>query len=61
MQVVCLLKLTVLARTCRFSQAHEFEKPNDVRALCLMNASAKAVVEDQPDCIFAYGVSDEYR
>ncbi|GAQ82853.1 tRNAHis guanylyltransferase [Klebsormidium nitens] len=44
----------------KFSQAHEFEKPNDVRALCLMNASAKAVVEDQPDCIFAYGVSDEY-
>ena len=26
-----------------------------------MNESAKAVVEDVTDIIFAYGVSDEYR
>lgn len=51
----------MISALCRFSQAHAFEKPNDERALRLMNASAKALMEDQPDCIFAYGVSDEYR
>ena len=45
----------------RFSQAHHFKKPNDMQALLLMNESAKAVVEDVTDIIFAYGVSDEYR
>eukprot|EP00850_Spirogloea_muscicola_P021639 SM000256S08693 [mRNA] locus=s256:70015:71834:- [translate_table: standard] len=44
----------------RFSQAHGFEKPNDERALRLMNAAAAAVLDDQPDVVFAYGVSDEY-
>lgn len=44
----------------RFSQAHHFKKPNDMQALLLMNESAKAVVEDVTDIIFAYGVSDEY-
>lgn len=38
-----------------------FEKPNDRRALDLMNAAAKAVVTDLPESIIAYGVSDEYR
>ncbi|KAG6035672.1 Glucose-responsive transcription factor [Claviceps citrina] len=37
-----------------------FEKPNDRRALDLMNAAAKAVVTDLPESIIAYGVSDEY-
>lgn len=32
-----------------------------MQALLLMNESAKAVVEDVTDIIFAYGVSDEYR
>jgi len=45
----------------RFSQAHQFQKPNDLEALLLMNASAVAVVEDLSDIVFAYGVSDEYR
>jgi len=45
----------------RFSQAHQFQKPNDEDALLLMNASAVAVVEDLSDIVFAYGVSDEYR
>ncbi|MCL7047825.1 hypothetical protein MKW94_014960 [Papaver nudicaule] len=44
----------------KFSDKHEFEKPNDERALNLMNACAKAVLEEFPDIIFAYGVSDEY-
>ncbi|KAG5940521.1 Glucose-responsive transcription factor [Claviceps pazoutovae] len=37
-----------------------FEKPNDRRALDLMNAAAKAVVADLPESVIAYGVSDEY-
>ncbi|CEJ88862.1 Putative tRNA(His) guanylyltransferase [[Torrubiella] hemipterigena] len=37
-----------------------FEKPNDRRALDVMNAAAKAVVTDLPEIVIAYGVSDEY-
>jgi tRNA(His) guanylyltransferase len=40
---------------------YEFEKPNDKRALDLMNAAAKAVVTDLPEITISYGVSDEYR
>ncbi|EQL01997.1 tRNAHis guanylyltransferase [Ophiocordyceps sinensis CO18] len=39
---------------------YEFEKPNDRRALDLMNAAAKAVVSDLPEVTISYGVSDEY-
>lgn len=45
----------------RFSEVHEFEKPNDEQALNLMNSCAVAVVEEHNDIIFSYGVSDEYR
>lgn len=38
-----------------------FEKPNDKRALDLMNAAAKAVMSDITDITIAYGVSDEFR
>ncbi|KAM0248400.1 hypothetical protein ACHAQJ_009474 [Trichoderma viride] len=34
---------------------YEFEKPNDKRALDLMNAAAKAVVTDLPEIVIAYG------
>ncbi|KAK4764346.1 hypothetical protein SAY87_013784 [Trapa incisa] len=44
----------------RFSDIHEFEKPNDSRALNLMNACAVAVLNEFQDVVFAYGVSDEY-
>ncbi|CAN7115342.1 unnamed protein product [Brassica rapa subsp. narinosa] len=44
----------------RFSQVHEFEKPNDEAALNLMNSCSAAVLEEYPDIIFAYGFSDEY-
>ncbi|MCO5559350.1 hypothetical protein L7F22_012948 [Adiantum nelumboides] len=44
----------------RFSDAHDFQKPNDMGALNLMNDCAKAVMEDLPDIVFAYGISDEY-
>ena len=49
--------LTVL---WRFSTKYGFEKPNDKRALDLMNAAARAVVSELPDITIAYGVSDEY-
>lgn len=45
----------------RFSDVHEFEKPNDEQALKLMNSCAVAVLEEFEDIQFAYGVSDEYR
>uniref|UniRef100_A0A8R7UC36 tRNA(His) guanylyltransferase n=2 Tax=Triticum urartu TaxID=4572 RepID=A0A8R7UC36_TRIUA len=44
----------------RFSELHAFEKPNDERALRLMNACATSMLEKFPDIVFAYGVSDEY-
>ncbi|KAJ0039900.1 hypothetical protein Pint_26994 [Pistacia integerrima] len=43
-----------------FSQVHEFEKPNDERALNLMNSCAVAMLEEYPDIVFSYGYSDEY-
>jgi len=44
----------------KFSDKYAFEKPNDRRALNLMNAAAKAVMGDMSDIVIAYGVSDEY-
>jgi len=40
---------------------YNFEKPNDRRALDLMNDAAKAVMMELPDIALAYGISDEYR
>jgi hypothetical protein len=47
----------------RFSTIYEFEKPNDRRALELMNAAARKVMESEigTDCVMAFGESDEYR
>ncbi|CAA2967205.1 tRNA(His) guanylyltransferase 2-like [Olea europaea subsp. europaea] len=44
----------------RFSDVHEFEKPNDAQALNLMNSCAVGVLEEFKDIVFSYGVSDEY-
>ncbi|KAL7591363.1 hypothetical protein Lser_V15G31799 [Lactuca serriola] len=44
----------------RFSEINEFEKPNDEKALNLMNSCATSVLEKYPDIILAYGFSDEY-
>lgn len=46
---------------CRFSVQHGFEKPNDRRALDLMNAAATAVVKELAEICCAYGASDEFR
>lgn len=43
------------------SDEHGFEKPNDARALDLMNACAVALAKEFPDIRIAFGESDEYR
>lgn len=45
----------------RFSQSHNFQKPNDRRSIELMNRCAIEVMKDIKDIILAYGESDEYR
>jgi tRNA(His) guanylyltransferase len=45
----------------RLSAKYRFEKPNDKRALDLMNEAAAAVMNEIPDLVIAYGISDEYR
>jgi hypothetical protein len=45
----------------RLTTKYTFAKPNDRRALDLMNAAAVAVMKDLPDLVLAYGQSDEYR
>ncbi|KAL9000227.1 MAG: hypothetical protein Q9169_001129 [Polycauliona sp. 2 TL-2023] len=42
------------------SSRYNFEKPNDRRALDLMNAAATGVLKEIPDIVIAYGISDEY-
>ncbi|GMH09297.1 hypothetical protein Nepgr_011138 [Nepenthes gracilis] len=44
----------------KFSDVHEFQRPNDEQALNLMNACAVSVLEEYPDIVFAYGFSSEY-
>ncbi|KAF2839354.1 tRNAHis guanylyltransferase [Patellaria atrata CBS 101060] len=44
----------------KFAKKYNFGKPNDRRALDLMNESAKSVMKELPDIVVAYGVSDEY-
>ncbi|KAL9086883.1 MAG: hypothetical protein Q9165_006889 [Trypethelium subeluteriae] len=44
----------------KLSAKYEFEKPNDKRALDLMNAAAEGVMKELQDLVLAYGVSDEF-
>ncbi|KAF9581364.1 hypothetical protein BGW38_001650 [Lunasporangiospora selenospora] len=44
----------------KFSAAHEFHKPNDIRALNLMNHAARCVMHELEDILIAFGESDEY-
>lgn len=45
----------------RFSDLHHFRKPNDLRALELMDRAAKTVMDEYPDVVLGFGESDEYR
>ncbi|KAJ3751056.1 Thg1 C terminal domain-containing protein [Lentinula detonsa] len=44
----------------RFSDQHGFVKPNDLRALQLMDHAAKSLMEEYKDIGLAFGESDEY-
>ncbi|KAF9352046.1 hypothetical protein BGX26_010069 [Mortierella sp. AD094] len=44
----------------KFSAAHQFAKPNDVRAINLMNHAARSVMHELDDILLAFGESDEY-
>ncbi|XP_057313696.1 probable tRNA(His) guanylyltransferase [Hydractinia symbiolongicarpus] len=44
----------------KFSQEHDFEKPNDIRGLSLMNKCAAEVMNQFHDIVISFGESDEY-
>lgn len=44
----------------KFSNKHNFAKPNDIRALNLMNRAAVAVMKEFKEIVVSYGESDEY-
>lgn len=44
----------------KFTDLHKFEKPNDLKALEVMNEAAKFVMQGFNELILAYGQSDEY-
>ncbi|KAJ8729364.1 hypothetical protein PYW08_000945 [Mythimna loreyi] len=44
----------------KFSEEHNFAKPNDIRALKLMNYAAFTVLREFNDLLMAFGQSDEY-
>jgi len=44
-----------------FSENHNFVKPNDSRALELMDHAARNVMEEYPDIVLGFGESDEFR
>lgn len=45
----------------RLSEVHKFAKPNDERALQLMDHAARDVMNEYKDIVLAFGESDEYR
>jgi tRNA(His) guanylyltransferase len=53
-------ELLQLIELTRLSNFYQFEKPNDVRALNVMNEAARSVMNSIPDVTLAYGDSDEY-
>ncbi|XP_013168262.1 PREDICTED: probable tRNA(His) guanylyltransferase [Papilio xuthus] len=44
----------------KFADDHNFKKPNDLRALKLMNYAAFSVMRDFSDLLMGFGQSDEY-
>jgi len=44
----------------RFCSEHKFQKPNDERAIRLMNKCATQVMIEFPDIVISYGQSDEF-
>ncbi|CAG8639929.1 8506_t:CDS:2, partial [Paraglomus occultum] len=50
----------ILLHGPRFSDVHDFKKPNDKNALDLMNKCAECVMNNVHDVLLSYGQSDEY-
>lgn len=44
----------------RFTEEHDFIKPNDIRGIDLMNDAAISVMKEFKDIVIAFGESDEY-
>ncbi|KAJ7596513.1 Thg1 C terminal domain-containing protein [Mycena floridula] len=44
----------------RFSDTHKFVKPNDDRALKLMDHAARDIMTEYPDIVLGFGESDEF-
>ncbi len=44
----------------KLAKKHNWTRPNDVRALNLMNKAAKCVMKEFEDILMGYGQSDEY-
>lgn len=44
----------------KFTEAHSYEKPNDLRGLNLMNFAAACVMKEFNEISLSYGQSDEY-
>ncbi|XP_055843914.1 probable tRNA(His) guanylyltransferase [Episyrphus balteatus] len=44
----------------KFTKTHDFQKPNDINALNVMNSAAIAVMEEFRDIVISFGQSDEY-
>ena len=44
----------------RFSDSHNFTKPNDERSLNLMTCAAEQVMKEFKEVVISYGQSDEY-
>lgn len=53
-------RLTEMFDGNRFSARYNFQKPNDARALNVMNGAALRLMQSLTDVIMAYGDSDEY-
>lgn len=64
-EIKCLPNCWIIIRVdgknfSKFTDTHKFIKPNDIRALELMNTAAKSVMKEYNDVILSFGQSDEY-
>jgi tRNA(His) 5'-end guanylyltransferase len=56
-----LLVVNLQPYLLRLTKKYHFEKPNDRKAVDLMNAAARAVFTELSEIFLGYGISDEYR
>lgn len=64
-EVKCLLNCWIVVRLDgkgfhKFTDVHNFNKPNDIRGLELMSRAASCVMDEFKDISIAFGHSDEY-